>query len=201
MKKKAMLKKFGPTVAVFSLVSVGAVLALPKNNGSASGADLVPVVVVTKSIPGGSSTASLEGNVEVRNIPRSAQVKGALASVSEIPDGVLAFDHASGQQLLETSVAEDQVAAVGEGRVAVSVLVDPQRWVGPFTISGAEVDVYAVRDDGAELISSGAVILGTPSTDGLLPKEDAIVSLAVRDETLQAVLLAASEGRLWMVGS
>lgn len=201
MKTKSMVKKFVPTVAVFSLVSVGALLALPKDDGGASGTDLVPVVVVTKAFPGGSSAASLDGNVAVRNVPRSARTEGALAAVSEIPEGVLAFDHASGQQLLETSFAKDQVAAVGEGRVAVSVLVDPQRWVGPFSISGAEVDVYAIRDDGAELISAGAVILGSPSADGLLPKEDAIVSIAVRDETLQDVLLAASENRLWMVGS
>lgn len=201
MKTKTMVKKFGPTVAVFSLVSFGALLALPKNGNGNADADLVPVVVVTKEFAGGSSAASLDGHVDVRRVPRSARTDGALRSVSEIPDGVLAFDHASGQQLLATSFAENQVTAVGDGRVAVSVLVDPQRWVGPYTVSGAQVDVYAIGDEGAELISAGAVILGSPATDGLMPKEDSIVSLAVRDDTLEAVLLAASENRLWMVGS
>jgi hypothetical protein len=106
-----------------------------------------------------------------------------------------------GQQLLVTSFADDAVAAVGAGRVSVSVRVDSQRWVGPFNTTGTVVDVYAIDENGATKISSGAVILGSPSTEDLTPKQDSIVSLAVREETLQAVLVAASENRLWMVGA
>jgi hypothetical protein len=196
-----MIKKFGPAAAVFSLVSVGALLALPDRDSADPGQDLVPVVVVKETLASGTDTSALAGLVQVRKVPRSARADGALDSVADIPKGVLAYDHVGGQQLLVTSFADDPVDAVGEGRVAVSVRVDPQRWVGPFTTTGAVVDVYAIDENGATMISRGAVILGSPRADELMPKEDSIVSLAVRQETLQAVLVAANENRLWMVGS
>jgi hypothetical protein len=201
MKTKTMFKRFGPTVAVFSLVSVGALLALPDNDSADADKDLVPVLVAKDALPSGTPTGSLADVVEVRDVPRPARAEGALDSVGDIPEGVLAYDHVVGQQLLVTSFADDAVAAVGAGRVSVSVRVDSQRWVGPFNTTGTVVDVYAIDENGATKISSGAVILGSPSTEDLTPKQDSIVSLAVREETLQAVLVAASENRLWMVGA
>ncbi len=201
MTTKSKIKRFGPSVAVFSLVSVGALMALPDNDGADANKDLVPVVVATKTMASGTPSESVATGVEVRKVPRSARAEGAIDAIGDVPRGVLAYDHVAGQQLLVTSFADDPVDAVGEGRVAVSVLVDPQRWVGPFSTTGAVVDVYAIDENGATKISSGAVILKSPSSEDLAPKEDSIVSLAVREETLQAVLVAASENRLWMVGA
>ena len=200
MKTKTMAKRYGPSVAVFALVSAGVVLALPKDGAGNDDADLVPVLVVTRPVAAGSPTDDLAASVAVRRIAESDRPDGALVDDADIPDGVMAYDHVAGQQLLAGSFAEDPVAAVGEGRVAVSVRVDSQRWVGPYTMTGAKVDVYSIDDTGATKISDGAVILGSPSTDDLTPKQDSIVSLAVREETLQAVLVAANENRLWMVG-
>lgn len=202
MKTKMMVKRYGSTVAVFALVSAGAWLALPNGgDGKDDGTDLVPVLVVTKAVAGGSSAADLESAVAVRRIAEADLPDGALSEKEDIPEGVVAYDHVAGQQLLVTSFADDPVAAVGEGRVAVSVRVDSQRWVGPYTTTGSVVDVYSLEDTGATKISGGAVILGSPATEDLTPKQDSIVTLAVRQETLQAVLIAANENRLWMVGS
>lgn len=201
MKTKTMVKRYGPPMAVFALVSAGALLALPEPDGNDGGGDLVPVLVVTKPIAAGSPTDDLAGGVDVRLVPGSSRPDGALDDEKDVPDGVLAYDHVAGQQLLATSFAEDSVAAVGDGRVAVSVRVDSQRWVGPYTTTGVVVDVYSIDETGATKISDGAVILGSPATEDLTPKQDSIVSLAVRAETLQAVLVAANENRLWMVGS
>ncbi len=201
MKTRLMIKRFGPPVAVFSLVAVGALLALPDNDGAEANKDLVPVLVATELIRSGSSTDGLSGVVDQHLVPRAQRPDGALSNTRDIPTGVLAYDHVAGQQLLVTSFAKDPVAATGDGRVAVSVRVDSQRWVGPFTTTGAVVDVYAIDENGATRISGNAVILGSPDTDDLTPKQDSIVSLAVREETLEAVLVAASENRLWMVGA
>lgn len=201
MKTKTMMKKFAPTVAVFSLVSVGALLALPRNDGNDAETNLAPVLVVTKSVSAGSSADNLENVVAVRRIAEADLPEGALSKKEDIPVGVVAYDHVAGQQLLVTSFADDPVAAVGEDRVAISVRVDSQRWVGPYTITGSVVDVYSLDDAGATKISDDAVILGSPATEDLTPKQDSIVTLAVRQETLQDVLIAANENRLWMVGS
>lgn len=200
MKTKTMAKRFGPTTAVFALVSFGAFLALPKDNDKGGGQDTVPVLVVTQPIAAGSPSERLSGATEVLQVPRSERPEGALGDPEQIPDGVVAYDHVPGQQLLATSFAKDPVDAVGEGRVAVSVRVDSQRWVGPYTMTGSVVDIFSIDETGATKIADGAVILGSPATEDLTPKQDSIVSLAVREESLQAVLLAANENRLWMVG-
>jgi hypothetical protein len=75
-----------------------------------------------------------------------------------------------------------------------------QNWSGALRISGDVVDVYALGDTGAAMVSAGAVVLDSPSLDDLQPSDEAVITIAVRRETLPAVLLAAHEEQLWLVG-
>jgi hypothetical protein len=197
----ATAKRFAPAAAVFGLVAVGTLVALPNNDDESDGKDLVPALVVTRPFEAGASSSAVESAVAIRMVSPATRPAGALASRTQIPDGVLAYAHVAGQQVLASSFAENVLSAVGDGFASVSVMVDPQRWVGPYLASGKTVDIYSIGVEGAEKIASKAVILGSPETEELLPKEETIVSLAVPDEALQAVLLAASENRLWMVGA
>lgn len=201
MKFAFLLKRFGPAVLAFSLVVAGVLVALSDDNDTAEADREVPVVVALASLPSGASAGDVRRNVEVRMVPEGVRATGAFSSVDEIPDGVLAYPHVSGQQVLGTSFSENQVRALGDGYVAVSIRVEPQRWVGPYVMAGKSVNIYDTNITSASLISTEAVILGTPETEGIEPSEDSVISLGVRRESLSAVLVAAGQERIWLVST
>ena len=97
--------------------------------------DLVPTVVVVEPISAGTDTAVIADLVEVRMLPRSVRPDGALSDLESLPAGVLVHDTVSGEQLLESSIALDEVDALGGGFTSISVRVDAQRWAGPYGLS------------------------------------------------------------------
>ena len=135
-------------------------------------------------------------------VPDIARSEGAIASLDDLPVGVLAFDHVPGQQILFTSFARNHVSSLGTNFVAVSVTLDPQRWVGPWLQAGRIVDVYDTNEPQPALVATRAVILDAPeeSADILEPTQDAVVSLGVPKEALVGVLAAAENGTVWLVG-
>lgn len=198
MKTRSRATKFLPAFAVFALVGTGVYAALP-DDGNADGTALVPVVVATRALPEGTSTDELRRGVTVRMVPRDARADGAVTSVSAIPDGVLAYGHVGGQQILATSVAEDHVSSLGADYVAVSVMLDTQRWAGPLLQSGRRVEVWDTAESGPKMVAADAVVLDAPSPAGLEPADDTVVSIGVRRESVAAVLLAAANKRVWLV--
>lgn len=201
MKIKSLGRKALPAAAVFSLTFVGVLALVPRDKSGSE--NLVPVVVATRSLSDGTSSADVRKLAAVRMVPESARATGALASVAAMPDGVLAYDHVVGQQLLASSFAESHVRSLGKGFVAVSVKLDPQRWVGPWLEAGRIVDVYDTGDSALadpQLVAERAVILEVPDPADLKPNDDAIVSLGVPRASLTAVLLAAANNRVWLVG-
>ena len=98
-------------------------------------------------------------------------------------------------------MADDVVDALGEGLVAVSVRLDPQRWSGPFTTTGDIVDVYEVADTGTTVLATEVRIVATPDTADLDPRSEQVITLAVPNDTVGAVITAAADNRLWLVGS
>lgn len=186
-----------PAVAVFGLVGVGVYAAVPGHEKK--DAALVPVVVASQQIAEGTPSGTVRGEVSVRMIPPGARASGALSSVSEIPDGVLAYGHVNGQQLLASSFAQDHVRSIGADYVAVSVMLDTQRWAGPVLQAGRHVDVWDTDDAGPKLVASDAVILDAPSPAGLKPDADTVVSLGVKKDSVAGVLLAAANKHVWLV--
>ncbi len=197
---KRNVTKYMPAMLAFSFVLAGSWMLLPRNEDTASADAQIDVVVLTKAMPEGSSARDVRAAASVRSLPAEAVADGAFDSLDDIADGVLAVDHSAGEQLTPFSFARNRVAAVGPEFVVTSVRMSAQNWSGALRISGDIVDVYALTDTGASMVSAGAVVLDYPSLDGLQPTDDAVITIAVRRESLPAVLLAAREEQLWLVG-
>lgn len=197
---KRQLQRYGLPVAAFLLVGLGTLVALPTDD-SAAGSGKLPTVVVVSDISAGTNANEVRSRVEVRQVASEDRASNALSSVDDIPNGVLAYVHVAGQQLLSTSFAENRIDAVKKGYVAVSLRLETQRWLGPLTTSGAIVNVYDIAPTGAQLVSRNAVVIDPPSTSDVGPKDEAVLSLAVDPASLADVLRAAEQGRIWLVGS
>lgn len=195
------LRRFTPAALAFVLVALGSLMVLPKNDDVANADQRQPVLVLTGDVEAGTSTADLVALVDVKMLEADARATGALSSIDDLPEGVLTSDHVTGQQLLATSFAANVVEGLGDGFVAVSVRLDAQRWVGPLVTTGDVVDVYDIGVDAATPIARKAVVLEAPTPTDLGPRDEAVISLGVPETSLSAVLVAASENRIWLVGA
>lgn len=194
---KTPARRIIPAALVFCTVAVGVYAAVPGRD--ARDASLVPVVVAAGRLDEGTAAMVVRRNVSVRMVPADARASGAITSVDRIPDGVLAYPLVGAQQLLTTSFAEDHVSSLGADYVAVSVMLDTQRWAGPVLQSGRRVDVWDTDEAGPKLVASDAVVLDPPSPAGLKADADTIISLGVRADSVAGVLLAAANKRVWLV--
>lgn len=198
MNNPSLRRRLLPATAAFAMTFVGVLALVPRDDESES--DLVPVLMATREMSDGTSTNVVSDAVEVRMVPSSVRADGAITSTDALPEGVLAYDLVPGQQVLATSFAESRVRSLGDGYVAVSAKLDPQRWVGALLEAGRIVDVYDTSETGPRRIASRAVILQSPETADLAPSEDTLVSLGVPENSLGEVLLAISNNRIWLVG-
>lgn len=198
MNLKSIAKRATAPAIAFVCVGVGGLLLVPRDESTD---ERLPTVVATGDIADGTDAARVRSRVEVRMLPPEARASGALSSTDEIPDGVLAYSHETGQQILTNSFAADPIAALGDDYVAVSVRVDSPRWVGPLVTTGRIVDVYEVDAEEVRPITTDAVIVDAPDPENLGAKDDAVVVLGVRKDALSAVVLAASNNAIWLVGS
>jgi hypothetical protein len=197
---KQNITKYLPAMLAFSFVLVGSWMLLPRDEDTASADAQVDVLVLDRAMPEGASASAVRDAASVRSLPAEAVTEGAFDSIDDIDGGVLAIDHAKGQQLTTLSFARNRVAAVGPEFVVTSVRMSAQNWSGALRISGDVVDVYALTETGVAMVSAGAVVLDSPSLDDLQPADEAVITIAVRRETLPAVLFAAREEQLWLVG-
>lgn len=195
------LKRFAPAALAFVLVAFGTLMVLPKNDEAANADERQPTLVLTQAVEAGTSSSDLTARVEVKMLEADARATGVLSSVEDLPEGVLISDHVAGEQLLASSFAANVVEGLGEGFVAVSIRLDAQRWVGPLVTTGDVVDVYDIGDDAALPIARGAVVLEAPSPTELGPRDEAVISLGVPQSSLSAVLVAANDNRIWLVGA
>lgn len=183
----------------FVCVGLGSLLVLPRSSEGSVEVG-VPAVVVADGVDEGASSDVVRARAEVRIVDEGARAEGAFTSVDDIPDGVLAYQLVPGQQVLATSFVESRTDALGGDFVSISVRLDAQRWLGPVEMSGQIVDVYEVTADGAELIAPRSMVLSALPTDEVGPNDEAIVSLGVKREYLDRVLVAASNQSVWLVG-
>ena len=200
MKINSQLKKFVPAIAIFFLVTFGLLQVIPKEKDPTTANELIPTVVFTQFANSGSNTSEIASQIEIRMLDPQARAIGSLTSFDEIPEGVLVSDHVEGQQLLISSIAANAVDGLGAGFIAISVAMDSQRWLGPLLSTGTVVDVYEIVDEVSTRIAENAVILNEPSTDDLTSNDQQIISLAIPGSSLNQVLVAANESRLWLVG-
>ena len=189
-------------VGVF--VMVGTLSLLGNADSSTTEGTLVPTLVAARAIPASTPVAELGQFTEIRDLPESARATGALGSTADVPselaDGVVARELVPGQQVLSSSIAADPIAAVADDYVAVSVRLEPQRWVGPYQTTGATVAVYQIGETGSRAIVDEARIVLSPDPNGLDPKSEAVITLAVPGNRVADVVAAAATGKLWLVG-
>lgn len=194
------LRRFAPSITAFALVCIGSLLVLPKNTETKASSE-VTVLLANQDLPEGTPSAEVRAHVRARVIPVTASIKGAFSDIDEIPDGVLAAGLVQGQQLAPQLFASTRVAALGAGFVAISLRLDSQRWMGPVKVTGDKVDIYGVKAGATMVLASGATILDSPAVSGLAPRDDAIVTFGVPRQSVDAILVAAIEDRIWLVGT
>lgn len=192
--------KYLPALLAFVFVLAGSWMLLPEDEDIAAADTTAKVLVLTRALPQGATTSEVLEAVDVRDIPTEVVVKGAFTSLSEVSQGVLAVDHAVGQQLTPLSFVRNRVSAIGAEFVATSVRMSAQSWTGAIRIAGDVVDVYALNDSGATLVTRGAIVLDAPPIEEIQPNSDAIITIAVRNDALAPLLLAARDEQLWLVG-
>ena len=200
MRVNEKYKRFIPAIAIFLLVTFGLLQLIPTDKNVAVSTELIPTVVFTQIAPAGTNSSDLVSQIEIRMMDMQSRASGSLSSIEEIPSGVLVSDHVEGQQLLISSIAANAVDGLGVGFVAVSVAMDAQRWIGPLLATGTIVDVYEVIGETSTRIAENAVILNEPTVDESSSNDQTIISLAVPGSSLNQVLVAANENRLWLVG-
>lgn len=200
MRVNEKYKRFIPAIAIFLLVTFGLLQLIPTNKNVAVSTELIPTVVFTQIASAGTNSSDLVSQIEIRMMDTQSRASGSLSSIEEIPSGVLVSDHVEGQQLLISSIAANAVDGLGVGFVAVSVAMDAQRWIGPLLATGTIVDVYEVIGETSTRIAENAVILNEPTVDESSSNDQTIISLAVPGSSLNQVLVAANENRLWLVG-
>lgn len=196
------LRRIAIPFLAFVITAVG-IFLLTANGAPTEEADVdgIATVVLASPLPAGATTADVIAASEVRLLPSTARAEGALSELDALPTGVLAADMVPGQQVLFTSIADDVVDALGEGLVAVSVRLDPQRWAGPLKTTGDTVTVHDVVDDGTTVIAQGVRIVSAPDPSELDPRSEQVITLAVLEDSATDVITAAADNRLWLVGS
>jgi len=185
----------------FALTAAGLFLLIGGDDGAAAPPVGLDTVVAIANVPAGTSGTDLAGLVEVRTIAETARASGALASVDEVGDGVLVAGLVPGQQVLASSFADDVVDALGPDLVAISVRLEAQRWSGPYRLTGEEVTVHQVDGEGTRILAAKVRIIDVASADVVDPRSEQIISLAVPQSTAGAIIAAAAQDALWLVGA
>lgn len=179
-------------------------LILMNSIGNTAATELQPTLVVTESFDVGTAVDEVLKSAEVRMLPVDARAEGVFGSVAEATgtgaNAVLASSLVNGQQLLESSVAKNSVAATGDGFVAISIRLDLQRWSGPYETTGTDVDLYRIGEE-TELVTSGAHIISAPATAELDARSESVITLAIPTDATERVIAAAAAGEIWLVGA
>lgn len=198
--RNGLLRRVGPALGAFVLVALG-VLVLANGSGRSDAAtdELLPTVVAVSPIDAGTAAADLGPLVEVRMLPANARAHGAVTSVAELGDRVVAAPLVAGQQVLDTSMVDDVHRDLGRGMVAISAKLDPAQWSGPVATTGARVNVYAVGGQSAELIALDVVVLDAPDPGSITPQQETIITLGVHDADVARMIGAVAGAGIWLV--
>ncbi|WP_168929758.1 Flp pilus assembly protein CpaB [Nocardioides sp. GY 10127] len=212
------------------LAVLGALLAMLYVRGADQRADARydtrPVLVVTQTIPAGTSLTAASASLAVQEVPAAQVIAGALTDVSQASaDQVTLTDLYPGEQVVPqrlgttADLSATSLQITDDGEMAISVnLTDPARVAG-FVEPGSEVAVLVtVADDGTRAafsrvllprVSVIAVGSTTPTTttttttssDGGQEETTeelprTLITLSVDQRQAQRVLLAQQQGEL-----
>lgn len=143
-----MNKKRLSLIGAVALVALGT-LVLVKYVGTAedralAGEELVDVLVLTGNVPAGTPASELQSSLRVESVPVKVRAAGALASLGEAADMVVAQDLVEGEQLTQARLVPSTEFAASQNRVGrgggtvtvpdglleITIPLDPVRTVG-----------------------------------------------------------------------
>lgn len=171
-----------------------------------------PVLVVTQSIPQGGA-AIIGENVELREVPRSVVVPGAIASAESISDLVAATMLHPGEQLLpDRFVAPEDLSGdavlVPEEFVQVTVVLAPERVIGGRLKAGDTVGVVLSLEEPAPNSQTILHRVLVSRVQGIQPSEEAgenappegsqFVTFAVTAPDAERIVWSSEFGRIWL---
>jgi len=138
--------------AALVLAIVGAVLLLNyvKTADLRAQKDLNPVTVLVAvtDIPAGTPVGDLASAVETKSLPGAAVAPGALSTLADVTDKVVASDIVAGEQLLDAKLVAESAqltpgtVAVPSGLQEVTVLLEPERVAGGNLMAGDKVGIF-----------------------------------------------------------
>ena len=150
-----MSRRYLAVTAAALLAVLGAVVIVTYVNHADARAradeQLVPVLVVTKPVPAGTSAGALADDVSTQQVPKRLAATGTLSSLSSVAGKVANADLLPGEQLLAGRFTDPAVyrpagaATVPDGDVEVSVSLDVQRAAGGVLKAGDQVGVQVVE--------------------------------------------------------
>jgi len=219
-------------VSAVVLAIVGAVLIVSYAQGADQRAmkDMDPtgVLVVTKSVPAGSSLDVVKASVTSQQVPATAVSKTALKNLDDSVGKVAAVDLVPGEQLLaERLIApadakSDGTVKVPAGFQEVSFQLDPQRVVGGRITVGDHVGIALDFKDGTDKakpdvpttqLTLRKVLVtavqraaqatakptdGTNAQDAAIPEGALIITVAVNDIDANKIIFTSINGELWL---
>ena len=184
------------------LAAVGTWVLVQYVNGAddraREGANTVDVLVVSDSIPEGTSVSDLRSRVETQRVPAESRADGSVTSLTSLEGTVTAVDLVPGEQVLASrfvtpqQLAETREFTVPDDLLGVTVSLSPDRAVGGELAPGDLVAVIASfepfdingvvpSDDGSEVeptVLEGAD-LKTPNSSGIIVHKAIVTNVQV----------------------
>jgi pilus assembly protein CpaB len=202
MTSSRFIRRLGPLLLAFGLAFIGVLLLVQQGESDGTDAEVVSevrvaTVVATAEVAAGTPVSELGGSVEVRELPAPARAVGAVEALDGLPPGKLLTPLVPGQQVLISAVANDPLDDVGSGLVAVSVVLAPERWVGPVTTFGDEVRVYVVGGDEALPLTT-AYVLSAPDPASVGAGQSVLLTLGVPAAEAGRLIGAVSTTGIWL---
>jgi pilus assembly protein CpaB len=212
-------------LAALLLAATGAVVLLAYVRGAdaraLAGVQTVEVLVVDRPVPEGTPGEELTDLVRTEQLPAKAAVPGAVTDLGELAGRVATVDLQPGEQLLAGRFAAPEdvevpgTVAPPDGASEVSLLLEPQRAVGGRLAAGDTVGVHvSTTEPAATHVVLNRVLVtqvqgapapapdgegtDTASSGGAAPSASLMVTLGLRPEQAEAVVLGMEHGTVWL---
>jgi pilus assembly protein CpaB len=196
-------KWIGVAISVV-LAALGTFVLVQYVNGAddraLEGQETVDVLVVSDTIPRGSSIAEVGARVETKQVPVTAQAVGSVGTLSGLQGTVTAVDLVPGEQVLASrfitpqQFLEQEQYELPDDLLAVTLSLSPERAVGgelepgdlvavvasfaPFTIDGAEPSDAQLTE---EEIATLAALPQTPNSSGIILHKAIVTNIQVEE--------------------
>lgn len=211
-----MNRKWIGVLVSLVLAAVGTWVLVQYVNGAddraLEGVETVDVLVVSDTIPEGSSVQDVSARVALQSVPASAQAIGSLDTLSGLQGQVTAVDLVPGEQVIATRFVTPQELSqarefeIPDELLAVTLSLSPDRALGgelspgdliaviasfePFELNGVEpsaVDPDAEEEDAVDELPK------TPNTSGIIVHKAIVTNIQVEQLPAAATTESAEE--------